>query len=191
MWNSIVDAVLLFRQFLLLGIAVLLVASFFSLVFCDRLYMNSRRMRFYGLFFAMGQRQLLQLSIATVWLLFVLSCTLFTLKRDPAFALLLLTLCFAFQLVRFQPKVFVVDLLNNIVVYGSLIAQDLLLSYLQEVKFQWGILTVYLLLVLFTLQYTLFFYLRTVSGILSSGTGPKKHVPKYLRKTGRAGGNEV
>lgn len=166
MWSKLVETVLLFKPFFLFTIAATLVLLPLSLLLCRNLSFDRWRMRYYGLFYALRTKGLLQLSLGLLQLSFLISCVLFQVRMEPPHAIFLALLCVGYHLFDLRLGAALFDMLNVGVLYSALLAQNLLTAYLKQVQFEWTIWIVSLLLGLFSIQYALYFLIKNIGSLL-------------------------
>jgi len=79
--------------------------------------------------------------------------------------LFFIMLCILYNLLAFRFSVFLFDLFNSAVICAALLVGNILTGFLQEVRFDWRTITVYVLLAIFISVYSAFFFLRDVARI--------------------------
>lgn len=144
----------------------------FTLCLCGFYLLSLRRfrlggalIRIHGLFTALSRRRQLMLSGLYLRFLFILWC-LFGMHFDRLlYAALMIGFCGFLCALDPRPKHLFAECANTILLLGGLYAAGLLSAYMREIQFEWNIFAVYVLLAVFIVLYTLYFFLRDVKEI--------------------------
>lgn len=115
------------------------------------------RMRFLGLLFGLRSADALWVSQAIVKELFIISVTVFHIEMSVPYLAFYAGL-FAIGLVTYRRGAMklVTELVNGIVTAAALIVTNVMWSFLMEVRSDWAILTVYILMSVFVAVYNLY-----------------------------------
>ncbi|GHU66502.1 hypothetical protein AGMMS49983_16260 [Clostridia bacterium] len=177
--DGLLERILDFKELLFLGVAVGAVFFAFFSVSAGNITWKSRNTRILGLFMGMNVREMLWLSVGAVRILFVICVSVFTLRLGVGYlafyaALFLLS---AFTFFGF-PRI-LIELINTVAVYVSLTALGILIGYFRDVNNEPMIFVIYVLLSLFTVLYSVYFYLKSVSDMVRGKLGlEERRVPR-------------
>lgn len=166
MLDSLGTVLLDFRYLVYLAIPVGLVVLFLSLGFTANLEWSQRRMRVFGLFYNMEPLEILHISTGFLRVLFVAAVVLFALQMKAVHIIFYVVIFLLCNLTFFAPKRFLFDLVNAVVVFAALLVGNILMGYYRDVSGDGRIFTVYALLGLFVVVYSLYFYLKDCTDLL-------------------------
>ncbi len=159
--------ILKFKWFILLTIACGLLLGFIGHLFCEKTEWNQKRLKFLGLFINLETLKLVWLCSALLRCLFVISIMVFCTEIEVAQIYLFVLLCLVYNLLYFRVFHLLFDLFNSVIIFIALLSGNILFGYLQEIIFDWRTLTVYILLTIFIIIYSLYFFMRDVNSLIS------------------------
>ena len=157
-----------FKELLIIGIVLGGVFFVFSFVLAGKLTWKSRSSRLIGIFMGMNIREILWLSVGAIRILFVAVVCIFTLQLGIAhlafFVALFLLSAFTY------PKLsrLFIELINSVGIYAILIALGILIGYFKDINNNPMIVVVYVLLSIFAVLYSIYFYLKGISDLTVS-----------------------
>jgi hypothetical protein len=137
-----------------------------GLVMGDNLSWNQKRMKVFGILYSSSKLEALWLSAGLLRVLFVMSIAIFSVRMEAShtvFYVILVALC---NVLFFTPKRCIIDLLNAAIIYGTLLVSNILMGYYRDVNGDTRIFSVYLLLSIFVVIYSVYHGLKTISGHL-------------------------
>ncbi|MDR0853750.1 MAG: hypothetical protein LBN34_05220 [Clostridiales Family XIII bacterium] len=165
--ERILEMLLEFKELLFVGIVIGVVfLSVFSVRAGD-IGWKKRNIRFFGVFTGLQIQEMLWLSVGAVRILFIVCLCVFTQRLNASFTIFYLVLSLLAILTFFKPGRILIEIVNTVAVYASLTALNVLFGYYQDVNNHSIILTIYILLSLFTILYSVYFYMRGISNLVS------------------------
>ncbi|HHZ17540.1 MAG TPA: hypothetical protein GX395_07955 [Clostridia bacterium] len=164
-WTNVMQALLEFKWLVMVTVGVGLLVGIIGLLLSRNLRWHQKRVKVLGVFLNLSARDNLLLCIALSRCLFVVSAVAFCVGIDTTQLCLFIMLCILYNLLAFRFSVFLFDLFNSAVICAALLVGNILTGFLQEVRFDWRTITVYVLLAIFISVYSAFFFLRDVARI--------------------------
>jgi hypothetical protein len=160
-----------FKELVFIGVAVGLV---FFIVFSTRagdIGWQKRNIRFYGIFIGLTVREYLWISVGAVRILFIIVVCIFTQRMGIAHTALYIALFLLSEFTFFGFPRVLIDLINAAVGYAALTTLSILMGYFTDINNNPMILVIYILLSLFTVLYSVYFFLRGLSDLIRSKLG--------------------
>jgi hypothetical protein len=162
MRSEILSIILDFKWLVITTLAVGLLIGALGLWFCRNLSWDKKRIKFLGLFISLNSRDILWLSVAMLRSLYIISAVIFCLKIKTVHIYFFVLLCIAYNLLHWRIPGLFFDLFNSSVEFVALLAGNILIGFMQEVRFDWRTMTIYVLLGLFISVYSAYFLLRDI-----------------------------
>jgi hypothetical protein len=165
--ESIYESLLDLKEVLIIG--VLIGVGFFSVlaVRAGNIGWKKRNIRFFGIFTGLNIREMLWMSVGSVRILFIICFCVFAQRMGLLYTAFYLVLCLLAIFSFIKISRMLIEIVNTVAVYASLTALDILFGYFQDVNNNILILTVYILLSLFTILYSVYFFMRGISSMIS------------------------
>lgn len=166
MLNDALQIVLQFRVFLSAAIAVALVLEIALLFGTKTFGWQRRNLWIYGFFFGLTKAQCYFLAASWLWLVFIATSALFVVDMQFCHLALLLLLSAA-KFAAWKRKLLLFrDLINSVLLFAAMMAENLLHSYLMETRFQIQIVVILCLLIIFIILYALYFTVRDAQNLM-------------------------
>lgn len=174
MFTRFVSILMEFKSFMGVTAAVTLAGAGIYLLALPALCWDKRRIRIFGLFYGLGNRQMAAMSLLYLRLMYVLSCIFGqTDVKSPQILMLAAFGILGGAAAGMLPGL-IQEAVNTVLLTAGLVAGNLLLSYVREIQFEWSIMAVYYLLGLFMFLYCLYFFIKDIRNI--SRGRQEKHV---------------
>ena len=152
MLDSIINAFLEFKWFMLLNVG-LTIAAGVILWFATEQFGYQRKNRYlFAFFMGMKNREILWTGFAWTQMVFILSCVILGGEMNLVYLVFLLLLVPARRLP--------VDLVNAVLLYLALLVGSVMRDYLKTIRFDSLILLVLILLTLSVLHYTIYNFVK-------------------------------
>ena len=135
-------------------------------VLAGNLDWNKSSVAFFGLFFGLGDRHLFWLSAGLMRVVFVGAMLIFRVQIKPSHTVLYLLLFLLCGLLRGNFTRLLFDLVNSAVIYASLLVANIFSGFYSQINGDWRVMSVYVLMALFVILYTLYSYLKELAGLL-------------------------
>ena len=164
--SSILDMIFEFKELLIIGIALGGVFFLISSIKAGNITWKSRNMRLFGAFMGLNVREMLWMSAGVVRILFVICVCTFTLRLGIAHMAFYIALVMLSIITFFGFPRVLIDLVNASAVYVSLMAMNILIGYYRDINNEPMILLIYILLSVFTVLYSVYFYMRGISDLI-------------------------
>lgn len=187
MYSRFLYYILQFRGLILLTMGSLLaVTLILMLLMKDFTWTSRRRLMIITLFFRMPGRYMVYLAANYIQLMFVLSMLL-TLQNVQLSHLILLIMLGVIQAVSIaQLMESIRSFIGSIMLYAAFLIVDLLKSYIFELRFDWRIAFVCLLLCAFLVLYSIYFFINSIKCLASRNVEPVRRlkvVDQRVRRT--------
>lgn len=166
MWADILSLILDFKWLIVFTLAAGLLLAMLGLLLCKNVSWAQKRIKFLGLFINLNTREILWLCIAVLRCFFVVSTVAFAVEIETVHICFFVFLCIAYNILYFRVVGLLFDLFNSTIEFVALLAGNVLIGFLHEVRFDWQTMTVYVLLALFIAVYATYFLLRDISRLL-------------------------
>lgn len=166
MWADIIKQLLEFRWMILVTVCVGVAIAIVGVVLTKNLGWEQKRWKFLGIFAGLSGRELLWLSFCVTRCIFFISVVAFRIELGLAQICVYVLLCLGSMALLPRIKRVFLDLINSIVVFGAMMAAGILSGYLAEVRSDDYILTIFVLLAIFTVVYAVYFLLKDLAEML-------------------------
>ena len=166
MWADIIKQLLEFRWMIMVIVCVGIAISIASAVLTKNLGWDQKRWKFLGIFAGLSGKELLWLSFCLTRCLFFISVVAFRIDLGLAQICVYVLLCLGSMVLLPRIKRVMLDLINSIVVFGAMMAAGILSGYLAEVRSDGYIMTIFVLLSIFTVVYAVYFLLKDMTEML-------------------------
>ena len=175
MYSRFLYYILQFRGVMILTMASLLVVTMVLMVLMrDFRWTSKRRLMVITLFFQMPVRYMVYLAANYIQLMFVISM-IATLQNVQLSHLIFLILLGIIQAVSIaQPVESIRSFVGSAMLYVAFLIVDLLKSYIFELRFDWRIAFVCVLLCAFLILYSIYFFINSVKCLASRNVEPKR-----------------
>ena len=160
MLNDAMQIVLQFRVFLIAAIIVALAMEIALLFGTKHFGWQRKNLWIYRFFFGLTKPQCCFLAASWLWLLFAATSALFVVDMQLCHLAMLLLLSAAKFTAWKRMQMLLRDLVNSVLLFAAMMAENLLHSYLLETRFQFPIFIILGLLIVFIILYALYFTLR-------------------------------
>jgi hypothetical protein len=173
MWAKILAVTLDFRWLIIFTLIMGILLGMVSFLLCRNLQWHQKRIKFLGLFINLHTGEILWLCVAILRCFFVVSAAVFCVEIETVHIYFFVMLCVIYNILYFRVGGLLFDLLNSAIIFAALLVGNILIGFLQEIRFDWHTMTVYVLLALFISVYSAYFLLRDVSKLIDekrSGT---------------------
>ena len=169
--SSLIDIILSFKELIIIGIAA--GGAFFIIfsVFAGNITWKSRSMRIFGVFMGLNVREMLWLSVGAVRILFVLCACAFTIRLGTAHMAFFVALLMLSVITFFEFPRVLIEVVNSVAVYAALISLGILIGYFRDINNNPMIFVIYILLSIFVVLYSVYFYMRGISDLVLSKIG--------------------
>ncbi|MCC8059878.1 MAG: hypothetical protein LIO81_03415 [Clostridiales bacterium] len=171
MLSNALDIILQFQVFLIAVLVVGIVLEVALALATRRFAWQGRGLMVYGFLFGLGSAQALWLAAGLLWFVFAASSALFAVEMEYVHLLMLVLLSFARMKARPGVGGLIRDLCSSVLVFAALLSENLLVSYLRDTRFQWQIVAVLVMLVLFILSYGIYFVVRDLQQLVAERSG--------------------
>lgn len=178
--DALLNTFLDFKELLIIGIAFGCVFFVLSSIVAGNITWKSRSLRFVGIFVGMNVREMLWFSVGMVRILFIITVCIFAPRLTVAhlayFVALFLLSAFTF------PKIsrILLELISTAGIYVVLIVLGILLGYYNDINSDPLIIAIYVLLSLFAVFYSIYFFMRGISDLIFAKLGLEEW--KVVRK---------
>ena len=172
--SNLIDMILEFKELLIMGIVLGGVFFIISSIHAGNITWKSRSMRIFGAFMGLNVREMLWMSAGAVRILFIICVCVFTLRLGIAHMAFYVALVMLSIITFFGFPRLLIDLVNAVAVYASLMALNILIGYYRDVNNEPMILLIYILLSLFTVLYSVYFYMKGISDLVISKLGDER-----------------
>lgn len=164
--DSLLNALYELKELLIICIAGGVVFFAFFSVIAGNITWKSRSLRLLGLFMGLSIKDMLWMSAGAVRILYIITVCVFTQRITTMHTVLYIALVLI-SVVTFLgfPRV-LIDLVNAAAVYAALIALGILIGYFRDVNNEPMIIVVYVLLSIFIVLYSVYFYMKGVSEMI-------------------------
>lgn len=146
---------------------------------------NSNKIKVYGLFIGLSNKDILSLSLITLRYIFIIWCIFdnnyVNIIEDIHFYILLLT-SISYDLLNKRFFYIIFNVINNIIIYSVLYAKMIFYQYITMVDNVWYVLIILVLLNIFIAVYCTYFYVFDIKKIMKNN--------KYIKKKTRGINNE-
>ena len=160
MLDSIINAFLEFKWFMLLNVG-LTIAAGVILWFATEQFGYQRKNRYlFAFFMGMKNREILWTGFAWTQMVFVLSCVILGGEMNLVYLVFLLLLVPARFLLYQDIRRLPVDLVNAVLLYLALLVGSVMRDYLKTIRFDSLILLILILLTLSVLHYTIYNFVK-------------------------------
>ena len=151
-------------DFILSFLLAMLVLFLISKLFLKRFDMSKGKLSIYGIFLGLTEKDVFSISILTVRYIFMYWCLIST-NVEIIHLVLLILAGFIYSLInkRFFHAFF--DALSSFLIYLALLSKNIFFQYLISILFDWRVLIIYILLVIFIILYSSYFFLKDVEYI--------------------------
>ncbi len=166
MWAKILPVILDFNWLIIFTLLMGLLLGMFGFLLCRNLQWHQKRIKFLGLFINLHTGEILWLCVAFLRCFFVISAAAFCVEIETAHIYLFVILCLLYNILHFRVGGLLFDLLNSVIIFVALLVGNILIGFLQEIRFDWRTMAVYVLLTLFISVYSAYFLLRDVSRLV-------------------------
>jgi hypothetical protein len=161
-------------DFILLLCIVLIAMGLVLRHIIKRFNINEYKIKLYGIFMNLGDLSILAICSSIIRYIFILWCVIGCSNFNIIHLIFLITISLITNLCVFNLLGFIFDMFSSLILYFSFIICSLLLGYLNDVRFEWYVLTIAVLLIIFIFIYATYFLLKTVNDIVSKN--------KYIRR---------
>lgn len=181
MYGRFLYYILQFRGVMILTMASLLVVTMVLMILMrDFRWTSRRRLMVITLFFQMPGRYMVYLAANYIQLMFVIAM-IATLQNVQLSHLIFLIILGIIQAVSIaQPVESIRSFVGSAMLYAAFLIVDLLKSYIFELRFDWRIAFVCVLLCAFLILYSIYFFINSVKCLASRNVEPKRIL---LRRT--------
>lgn len=172
MLESVLKVVLEFRYLLIMGVILGGVMIVFGVSMTANLEWTQKRMKVFGVFYNLSNREALWLSAGLLRVLFVAMIACFMVRMEPVHTAFYIALFAAYNALLFEPKRMLFDLLNSGVIYAALLVSNILMGFYRDVSGDARVMAVYVLLAIFVCIYSLYFYVKGIADLCQYKTQP-------------------
>jgi hypothetical protein len=176
MFTEFLLALLDFKWLAVIGIPLGIIMLALGLKFARHINFQQKRVKVFGILYGLKNHEMLWVTTGLLRVLFVLTILAFGIKIKAtdtfltANTVFFIALFFLHTLLRPSAKRFFFGLLNCGAIYAALIVGNILYGFYSEVRSDWEILSVYVLLALFLFVYALYFYFKDIMELLQEKT---------------------
>lgn len=163
----------MFGFILSFGIIVIFLSILLDILF-KNFKIDSKKIKTYGIFLGLDNNNILSISILFTKLLFILYLALVPNKMIYLYLIILIFLAILYNVINKRYLNIVFDIINSFIIYYSLLIDKLLFKYLIDVSLVWYVLVIGILVGIFIIVYSLYFFIVNSDYIL------KKN--KYVRR---------
>lgn len=183
MWGRFLYYFLQFKSLLVLSMAGMLVITFVLMLLMKGFSWNRRRhLLVITLFFQMPARYMVYLAANYIQFMFVLS-TLFCSVQVQVSHLVFLVLLGLIQAVTIaQPAESIRSFIGSVMLYAAFLIVDLLKTYIFDMRFDWRIAFVCLLLCIFLIFYSVYFFINSIKCLASRHCETVRQAPLRVRR---------
>lgn len=160
-----------FKELIIIGIVAGSVFFILFSYFAGNLTWKSRSTRLLGVFMGLDIREMLWLSVGAVRILFVFCVCVFAIRLGTAHAAFYVVLFLLSVISFFEFPRVLIELVNSVAVYAALIALGILLGYYRDINNEPMIFLIYVLLSMFVVLYSVYFYMRGISDLITAKLG--------------------
>ena len=160
MLDEMIAGIVLFKNFILLTLAVGVVGSLLAVIVTRKFTWNGRARGVYGFLLNRSDREAACIGISFLGFTFVLSSVLFGVEMKLPHLVFLILLAAAKLVTGGGGRVFVRDLMNSILLFASLLTGNVLKGYLKETRFDMYVVIILVVLGIFLVFYSAYFLLK-------------------------------
>lgn len=175
MFIDILSCILEFKEFIFLLVGVFLVSSCASLIMSSKVSWGSKNLKYIGLFVGLDKKEHILLSIIFIKYLFIISCVIFRTEIGIAQIIYYLLLFLLGNLIHFDVKVFLMDLVNSILILIALFVGNILNGYIFEVTSDIKIKIINTLLQANLILYAIYFFVKNIEHLILSRQTRRKN----------------
>ncbi len=164
-------------NFILSFLLAILILFLTSKIFLKRFDINKGKLSIYGIFLGLNEKEIFSISILTVRYIFMYWCLITTNVEIIHLTLLILAgLIYSIINKRFFHIVF--DILSSFLLYLALLSKNIFFKYLTTILFDWKVLAIFVLLVIFIILYSSYFFLKDIEYIIKKNKFVRKKYEK-------------
>ena len=169
--DRLLSMILEFKELIIIGLVVGGVFFVLSSYYSGNITWKSRSTRIFGVFIGLNTNEMLWLSVGVVRILFVICVCTFTWRLGVAHAAFYFTLFLISAITFFEFPRVLIELINSVAVYAALIALGILIGYYRDINNEPMIVVIYVLLSVFAVLYSVYFYMRGISDLIKKKLG--------------------
>lgn len=166
MINYVLYPIIELRGFIILSVAVLILLTLAVLFLMGKKKTGMNQFGWQGMFLGMKRRETVQIALGISQLLFVLSVIIFSVSMGTVQIAAIAILCVAKGILTFSPAAFGGEVIYGILMGVALMIENLLKDYMRETGVELYIGIIWILLVLFILQYSLYYFIKSLERML-------------------------
>ncbi len=140
-----------------------------------------KKIKIYGLFLGLGNKEILSLSITTVHYVFFLWCLFANnferIYQDIYFYILLFS-SISFNLLNRRYLNIFTDIINTIIIYIALYTKMIFIEYLITIDILWYVILIVVLLMIFIIIYGSYLYIKDIEYLLKKNKYVKKKIER-------------
>lgn len=166
--TTVYNAIASCKEFILLVTIVTLVAVFYFSRDVKKYNIQTSKKKVIGIFFLLGKKDTVKISVAFLLLLFIISCPIRYAPLEMVHIYLFLILV-VFEIVLNLPKLrSIVTLVNRFLQGVSLVLFSIMLDYIQNVRFDQRFFIIYIAGSIVVILYSIYFFTAELQ-IISKG----------------------
>lgn len=162
MFARVVGEVTNLWEYMLWSAGVALLLSFCYLISLRLFRWRGSFMKIHGLFIGLSTLDQVQLAFLYLRCSFVVWCLVSMEEISMSGFAILIVLGIALGLLTGKPIKLLEELANTMLQVSGFYVGGMLLAYMRQVRFDWGIMSVYILLGCFMTTYCLYFFMRDI-----------------------------
>ncbi len=167
-------------HFLLSFFLIVLVLSLLFSIVLKKYNPKGKKLKIYGLFLGLSNKDIASLALITVRYIFFIWC-LFNndyvrIDQDINFYILLIS-NLGFDLINQRYLNIIPNIINNGIIYVALFCKMMFIEYLETINMIWYIMIIVVLLIIFTMAYGSYFFVKDIDYLLKEN----KHIKKKIK----------
>ena len=164
-------------NFILSFLLAVLILFLTSKIFLKRFDISKGKLSIYGIFLGLTEKDIFSISILTVRYIFMYWCLITTNAEIIHLTLLILSgLIYSIINKRFFHILF--DILSSFLLYLALLSKNIFFEYLTTILFEWKVLAIFILLVIFIILYSSYFFLKDIDYVCKNNKFVRKKYEK-------------
>ena len=145
--------------------------------FLKRFDISKGKLSIYGIFLGLTEKDIFSISILTVRYIFMYWCLISANVEIIHLTLLILSgLIYSIINKRFFHILF--DILSSFLLYLALLSKNIFFEYLTTILFEWKVLAIFILLVIFIILYSSYFFLKDIDYVCKNNKFVRKKYEK-------------
>lgn len=158
-FQSLINTFSQLSEFMILTVIVTLIILVITLKLMQKVNLKDRKMKYLGLFFQLDQISQYRLMIYYMDVMFIISCLIRFKTLNSVHVFFFLFLIIAGLILDFKKSLMMYSLINNLVASVALFVMNLIVRYMQTIRFEQTFLIIYICASIFIIIYFIYVFL--------------------------------